>query len=551
MISNDEGSVTVLEDGRAKTPVLNSAAEKTSTVHVIQEMNVLGLSDEDAEFYNNVSDAERKRITRKIDVRLVPMLAMLYLFSHLDRANIGNAKIEGMDKDLDCMALSRVQVTQIFASYNIRLSRASAVTDIKWNISLAIFFVPYILLEIPSNFLLKRVNRPSIYIGIVTISWGTVMTLHGFVKNFAGLVTLRLLLGALEAGFFPAAMYLCSFWYMPRDFSSRMACFYWASAVSAAFSGLLAAGITQMDGLGGYQGWRWIFILEGIATVCIGTLCFGLLIDSPKLSTKWLTPKEIRFLEIQLIVKEGGHVEGGGEGKIKWKDLRPVLTNWQLYLQGFIGLTQATCSYGFKFTLPTITKSMGFTNTNAQLMTVPPFIVGAISAVTVSKVADHFYWRMPVVLATLLTISVGYSIIISMSGVISGSHIGLAYFAVMLTTTGIYPLAPAVAAWTANNLAPAKSRALGLALYACILNMGGIPGSFIFFDADAPAYNTGFGLSLALVLTSCIVALVLEFSFVLENRRRAQMDANEIRAKYSHEELLQMGNKSPLFKHIL
>lgn len=194
---------------------------------------------------------------------------------------------------------------------------------------------------------------------------------------------------------------------------------------------------------------------------------------------------------------------------------------------------------------------MGFTNTNAQLMTVPPFIVGAISAVTVSKVADHFYWRMPVILATLLTISVGYSIIISMSGVISGSHIGLAYFAVMLATTGIYPLAPAVAAWTANNLAPAKSRALGLAMYACILNMGGIPGSFIFFDADAPAYNTGFGLSLALVLTSCIVTLVLEFSFVVENRKRAQMDVDEVTAKYSPEELLQMGNKSPLFKYIL
>lgn len=116
--------------------------------------------------------------------------------------------------------------------------------------------------------------------------------------------------------------------------------------MSGAFSGLLAAGIAQMGGLGGYQGWRWIFILEGIGTIFIGSLCFFFLIDSPKLSTKWLTPKEIRFLEIQFIVKEGGHVKGGTESKIRWKDLRPVLTNWRLYLQGFIAFSQATCSYG-------------------------------------------------------------------------------------------------------------------------------------------------------------------------------------------------------------
>lgn len=194
---------------------------------------------------------------------------------------------------------------------------------------------------------------------------------------------------------------------------------------------------------------------------------------------------------------------------------------------------------------------MGFTNTKAQLLAVPPFIVGAMSTIIFSKVSDHFYWRMPFVLSTLLILCTGYSIIISMGGAISGSHIGLAYFAIMLATIGIYPLSPAVGAWTANNLAPAKSRALGLALYASLLNLGGIPGSFMFFDADAPAYNTGFGLSLALGLTSCIVALVLEFSFIAENRKRARMNVDDIREKHTSEELLQMGNRSPLFKYIL
>lgn len=121
------------------------------------------------------------------DWRLVPMLACLYLISQLDRANIGNAKIEGLDKDL---GLSGVQ----------------------YNICNSIFFIPYVLLEVPSNVLLKKFSRPSVYLGILVTSWGIVMTCHGFVKNFPGLLILRLILGSLEAGFYPGAVYLCTFW---------------------------------------------------------------------------------------------------------------------------------------------------------------------------------------------------------------------------------------------------------------------------------------------------------------------------------------------------
>jgi MFS family permease len=115
------------------------------------------------------------------------MLACLYLISQLDRANIGNAKIEGLDKDL---GLSGVQ----------------------YNICNSIFFIPYVLLEVPSNVLLKKFSRPSVYLGILVTLWGIVMTCHGWVKNFPGLLVLRLVLGSLEAGFYPGAVYLCTFW---------------------------------------------------------------------------------------------------------------------------------------------------------------------------------------------------------------------------------------------------------------------------------------------------------------------------------------------------
>lgn len=121
------------------------------------------------------------------DWRLVPMLAVLYLISQLDRANIGNAKIEGLDTDLK---LSGVQ----------------------YNICNSLFFVPYVLLEVPSNIVLKKFSKPSVYLGTLVTAWGIVMTCHGFAKDFPGLLVLRLILGTLEAGFYPGAVYLCTFW---------------------------------------------------------------------------------------------------------------------------------------------------------------------------------------------------------------------------------------------------------------------------------------------------------------------------------------------------
>lgn len=151
-----------------------------------------------------------------------------------------------------------------------------------------------------------------------------------------------------RAGFFPGAVYLCTFWYMPKDLASRLAFFYCASSISGAFSGLLAAAIAQMNGVGGYAGWRWIFIIEGLATIVLGIFSFFLLIDSPRLSTRWLDEEEIRFLELQRIVKEGGvsREEEGEQKKFRWHDLGGVLATWRLYVQAFFLFCQSACSYG-------------------------------------------------------------------------------------------------------------------------------------------------------------------------------------------------------------
>jgi MFS family permease len=254
-----------------------------------------------------------------VDIRLVPMLALLYLCCHIDRANIGNAKVEGMVEDLN-------------------------MTGVQYNTVLAIFFIPYVLFEVPSNILLKKFKRPSTYLGILVVSWGIIMTCTGLVNNYGSLMAVRVLLGIFEAGFFPGAIYLCSYWYMPKDLALRISYFYCASALSGAFSGLLAAAIAEMHGVAGYEGWRWIFIIEGIATVVLGVACFFFLIDTPTLSKRWLEPDEIQYLELSMFIKQGGRVEN--ESKFKWKDLRMVLTNWRVYMQAWFLFVQSALSYG-------------------------------------------------------------------------------------------------------------------------------------------------------------------------------------------------------------
>lgn len=130
---------------------------------------------------------------------------------------------------------------------------------------------------------------------------------------------------------------------MPKDLATRISYFYCASALSGAFSGLLAAAIAEMDGVAGYSGWRWIFILEGIPTVLIGVACFFLLIDTPRLS-KWLEPDEVRYLEVSMFIKQGGMFQE--ERRFRWKDLRMVLCNWRIYCQSYFLFVQSSLSYG-------------------------------------------------------------------------------------------------------------------------------------------------------------------------------------------------------------
>lgn len=129
-------------------------------------------------------------------------------------------------------------------------------TGPQYNWALTAFFFPYCFFEVPSNMLLKKL-RPSIWLPSIMVAWGVVMTLMGLVQNYHGLLAARIFLGVTEAGLFPGVVYYNTMWYCRYEVQVRQALFFSAASVAGAFSGLLAYGISFMDGVAGLAGWRW------------------------------------------------------------------------------------------------------------------------------------------------------------------------------------------------------------------------------------------------------------------------------------------------------
>lgn len=191
---------------------------------------------------------------------------------------------------------------------------------------------------------------------------------------------------------------------------------------------------------------------------------------------------------------------------------------------------------------------MGYTSSQAQLMTIPPYVAGAVSAIVLSKLSDKFQWRAIFIFGQMATVLVGFCILLPLAPNIT-NQIGPCYLAVMLVCIGQYPTNPAGSAWISGNLAGDTKRAMGIALNICLGNTGGIVGSYIFLDNEQPGYPTGFaiGLAFAAVTLACVVCL--EWSYWRINKARDLLDEVDVRREYNDEQLARMGDKSPLFRY--
>ncbi|KAK6967111.1 high-affinity nicotinic acid transporter [Favolaschia claudopus] len=449
----------------------------------------------------DTSEVDERKLVRKLDLALIPWLSLLYLLSFLDRTSIGNAKLYHLVPDLH-------------------------MTDDQYLISLTVFFFSYAIFEVPSNVFLKRL-RPSIWLSLLMLLWGVMMTVQGLVHNYGGLVGMRWMLGTFEAGLFPGVNYYLSCWYKRSEFGIRAAIFFSAATVSGAFGGLLAAAISKMEGVGGKPAWAWIFIIEGLATVLAGAASFWIIQDFPD-TAKFLTEAERTAVVRRL--QSDDQFSAAGED-LKWKYIWKSLLDWKTWVGMVIYVGADMPLYAFSLFLPSIINQLGFKATPANLLTVPVYFFACCITCLVGFLADRFGHRGFFNIGFLCIGGAGYIILIS------SRSAALSYFAVYMATCGIYPVIPNTIAWVSNNVEGSYKRSVSLAMVISFGNINGAVSSNVYRAKDQPWYPLGHGLVLMYIGFGLISSLTYHFLLRAENARRDRGERDEIIGKVDDTEL--------------
>ena len=391
-----------------------------------------------------------------------------------------------------------------------------------------------------------------VWLPSIMIAWGACTVCLGVVNDFHSLVAVRICLGIAEAGLYPGVAYYLTMWYCTNEMALRQGLFFSAASVAGAFSGLLAYLIVKMNGVGGYAGWRWIFILEGLLTVVIAIVALFLLYDFPE-TASFLTPEE-RAWAVHRLKYQGSSRVGrmiAENNKFRWKDVVNAVTDWQLYL-GVLMYWGIVCPlYGISLFLPTIIDELGYTAAIAQLLTVPIYITAAALTLVVcyfsDKAAKAGKSRSPYIFFPMCAILIGF--IMAIAGSAAGNVPGVVYAGVFIATCGIYPAFPGNITWLSNNLAGSYKRAAGMAFHIGVGNLGGAMASNFYRQVDAPKFLLGHGLEIMFCVIGMIALVALRFSYMRINKTRDM--AEDDGSDNSDQQLSEMGDRAPTFRYQL
>ncbi|KAF7352804.1 MFS transporter [Mycena venus] len=428
----------------------------------------------------------------------------------------------------------------------------------QFNIVLTVFYATYLLVEVPSNLVMKKV-KPNRWIPILVFTWGGVTTLTSLVHNFGGLIAIRMFLGVCEGGLLPGIILYLSTIYKPHELQLRVGIFYASASLSGAFGGLLASAILNMDGIGNLAGWRWIFVLEGLATVVASFIAWIFLPESID-GAKFLTREEKDFalgrfhqdeaitastLDTRRDVAQSESAEKGEKAdvyasehaesptpqakpihmmdeKFEMSEVIRGLTDFQAWVTGIAYLGLIVSLYSFSLFLPTIVAGLGFTGKSAQLHTVPPYgeylLPATVLTVIVAILSDRLKWRGPFILICLpfAIASAGY--ILAIAATTNAQRYG----AVFLIAAGVYPSGPAILSILPNNGSGYYKRATTTALQLAVANSGGFIATNIYTTDQAPTYIRGHSIVLGFLILAWILIAVNVLYCIRENKARAE-----------------------------
>ncbi|OTA89850.1 hypothetical protein M434DRAFT_373410 [Hypoxylon sp. CO27-5] len=433
-----------------------------------------------------------KLLNRRLDIRIIPLCCWLYLLNFLDRGNIGNARVLNSETGDNLL-----QKTNMGAD--------------GYAITVTLFSIAYTLFEVPSNWIMKHYVRPSVWLATLLGCWGALTLGFAGVKNYATVVVLRLLIGVFEAGFFPGIVYVITIWYRHNERAVRIALVIAFCNLAGAFGGSIAYGLGKINGTAQLEGFRWLFIVEGIITILSVLPTLLILPDYPA-RAKFLSADEKAFAEDRLKDRGGGY----NQEHASRKEILETCFSSRMLLHYIAYIANVVTQGSFTFLTPTIVTGLGYESIQAQLMTVPPWVVGFFVAIIVSYSADRFNARG----AHITTISVIGGLGWLIAGVLGGNHKVQRYACLCVAAIGSFPAAPSMTNWVTCNTPSFKTIAIAIAIHNSSAGIGQVISQWIWRSSEAEkGYPTGNFVCAACNFFVAIVAFTLRLKYARMNRK--------------------------------
>ncbi|EHY57969.1 putative transporter [Exophiala dermatitidis] len=430
-------------------------------------------------YESSLSPAEQKKIIRRIDFRLLPILGIMYSISLVDRTNLGLALVAGMAEDLELTVGNR------------------------YTVLVMIFFVAYMCFEIPSNLVLPRAGAAN-WLTFLGVSFGAILIGMGFTKSWGTMALCRALLGITEAGFLPGCTYLITCWYKRYEVGKRLSAFWIMSCITTGFAAIFAYVLSLLKGTAGLNGWSWIFIIEGIITVVVCSIGWFIIIDFPTKAHGFLKPSEQAFV-IERINADRGDAE---EDQITLSVILHHLKDWKLYFWAFNLMSSTLPGYAYSYFLPIILKNgMGFSSTESQLLSAPPYVLAALIAYGSGWLGDRYHIRGPIIAVHQLLTAAGMLITVfaeSNGARLFGAFLGIGFLQYCV---------PGVLTYQANNITRRSKRAVATATCMMGGGLGGIISGVAFKSSESPRYQTGIWTTLAMSIVSVILICIMSLHF--------------------------------------
>ncbi|KAF1930191.1 putative MFS transporter [Didymella exigua CBS 183.55] len=451
----------------------------------------------------------------KIDLYIIPTVALLYLFCFIDRANIGNARLAGLEKDLGLKGYD-------------------------YNKVLSIFYISYIIFEIPSNICCKWMG-PGWFIPIISLCFGISSIGTAFVHDIHSVCGVRFVLGVFEAGMLPGIAYYLSRWYRRSELAFRLSLYIVMAPLAGAFGGLLASAILTLDHFGGLHRWRMIFAIEGIVTCILALISFFTLTDRPE-TARWLTPEE-KDLAIARVKSERVGQNEVLDKLDKKKTFRGIF-NPVVLATSIIFLLDNITVQGLAFFAPTIVRTIYPKNTVVyqQLRTVPPYIVGAFFTLLFPFLSWRYDRRTIFMIAGAPLMMVGYIMFLA------STESQVRYGATFIIASGAFSFGALCNAQASANVVTDTARASAIGTVVMLGNIGGLISTWSFLPFDGPNYPIGNGLNLATSSTILVLGFALLFWMKRSNSKRAQVDVDAELAGKSAGEIEDMDWRHPSFR---